>query len=480
MKEIIFILIVSSLLIIKAKEEEEFPTENNVIVLTDKTFDKALEKYEFLLVQFYAPWCGFCKQIKPEFEKASEKLRKENYFLAKVDATSEIELTQKYNISGYPTIKYFIDKEPIDYKGGRKEEDIIKWIKNNSKKITEKLDTIDKIEKFLEYDMCTIYYGTNKNEIKEFKKVAKKIEDFPFGIANSEEIISKYGKEGTVIFYKDFDELKNEITTIKEDILLEFYKKYSEPKVLKLDFRGIKKIYIQHNPALMLFVDENKEKLLEYEKLLKNVYEKINEKIKLVLADFKEGRSEIIGEGLGAKKSDLPKVLIVDTRRKLKKYVFKEEINEKNLINFIKKWEENKLSKFIKSQEEPKENNGPVYTLVSKTFEKIVIKNDKDVMVLFCNFQTNSCRNILPIYTDIAKILKANNPKLVLAMMDGMENELESLPIHGFPSIKFFPGNKKDLAPLDYIGERNFDKIIKFIQANSAHPIKYIERTNDL
>ena len=73
-------------------EEEEFPIENDIIVLTNTTFDKAIEKYEHILVMFYAPWCGHCKKFKPELEKAAAVLRKENLYVAKVDATVEKKL----------------------------------------------------------------------------------------------------------------------------------------------------------------------------------------------------------------------------------------------------------------------------------------------------------------------------------------------------------------------------------------------------
>jgi len=67
---------------------------------------------------FFAPWCGHCKKLHPEFEAAAATLEAEgldNIKLAHVDATEETALATDFGVSGYPTLKFFINGEAIDY-----------------------------------------------------------------------------------------------------------------------------------------------------------------------------------------------------------------------------------------------------------------------------------------------------------------------------------------------------------------------------
>ena len=117
-------------------EKEESPwkdEESEVAHLTDDTFDEFISTNPSVLVMFYAPWCGHCKALKPHYTEASSVLKEEGVEgkLAAVDATSETKLGSKYDVSGYPTLKYFQNGELVyDYGFARTKEAIIDFIKD--------------------------------------------------------------------------------------------------------------------------------------------------------------------------------------------------------------------------------------------------------------------------------------------------------------------------------------------------------------
>lgn len=100
------------------------------MVLTDANIDEALSTYTDLLVEFYAPWCGHCKQLAPEYAKAAKTLKNRDppIRIAKVDATENNQSASKYGVSGYPTLKFFTAGTPSDYTGGRTEDAIVSWV----------------------------------------------------------------------------------------------------------------------------------------------------------------------------------------------------------------------------------------------------------------------------------------------------------------------------------------------------------------
>jgi protein disulfide-isomerase A6 len=104
----------------------------DVVTLTASDFDgKVFNSEHPWLVEFYAPWCGHCKSLAPEWAEAASNLADEVH-VAAVDATQHEGLAQRFQIRGFPTIKYIpagarSDSEAVDYNGGRDASSITAW-----------------------------------------------------------------------------------------------------------------------------------------------------------------------------------------------------------------------------------------------------------------------------------------------------------------------------------------------------------------
>lgn len=105
--------------------------EEGAVELDEASFVSSVKEAEWAVVEFYAPWCGHCKQMAPEYDKAAAVLRRAEppVLVAKVDATQNQVLASWFDVQGFPTIVMVHKGKTVgtEYLGGRTADEIAAW-----------------------------------------------------------------------------------------------------------------------------------------------------------------------------------------------------------------------------------------------------------------------------------------------------------------------------------------------------------------
>ncbi|XP_068662430.1 probable protein disulfide-isomerase A6 [Aristolochia californica] len=159
---------------------------SSVVVLTAENFDEVvLDESKDVLVEFYAPWCGHCKNLAPIYEKVASVFKNdEDVVIANLDADKYKDFAEKYGVSGYPTIKFFskVNKAGEDYDGGRDLEDFVNFINEQSGvnrdakgQLTSKAGIVDDLDVLVK-EFVSVSNDDKKAIVSKLEEAVEKLE----------------------------------------------------------------------------------------------------------------------------------------------------------------------------------------------------------------------------------------------------------------------------------------------------------------
>ncbi|XP_073844723.1 disulfide-isomerase A3 [Musca autumnalis] len=461
--------------------------ESDVLELTDDNFLSVLSEHSTTLVMFYAPWCGHCKRLKPEYAKAAEIVKDDDppITLAKVDCTEAgKETCNKFSVSGYPTLKIFKGEEVSqDYNGPREAAGIAKYMRAQVGPASKEVKSVEELDKFLaakETSIFGYFKDANSKLAKTFLKFAdKNREKYRFGHSSNEEVLEKAGESDAVVLVRaphlanKFEESTVKFEGSSESDLTTFIKENYHGLV---GHRTQDTVRDFKNPLITAYygVDyvKNPKGTNYWRNRVLKVAKEFAGKLSFAISakdDFQHELNEYGYDFVG----DKPVILARDAKNL--KYALKEEFSVENLRDFAEKLLEGELEPYIKSEPIPEDNSAPVKVAVAKNFDELVMKNDKDTLIEFYAPWCGHCKKLAPVYDELAE--KLQDEDVVIAKMDATANDVPpEFNVRGFPTLFWLPKDSKN-KPVSYNEGREVDDFIKFIAKHATKELKGYDRS---
>ncbi|MBF0255067.1 MAG: thioredoxin [Gammaproteobacteria bacterium] len=95
-----------------------------VVALNKDTFEQVITDNDFVIIDFWAPWCGPCRSFAPTYEKVSTDYP--DVIFAKINTEDEQEIAAHFNIRSIPTLMIFREKVIIFSQAGALPEPMLR------------------------------------------------------------------------------------------------------------------------------------------------------------------------------------------------------------------------------------------------------------------------------------------------------------------------------------------------------------------
>jgi len=465
-----------------------YAAANDVLVFTDSDFETKVKQHDVLLAEFYAPWCGHCKRLAPEYEKAATALVKNEppVALAKVDCTVETKICGKYSVSGYPTLKIFKNGEfAEDYNGPREADGIVSTMRSKAGPSYHVLDTLAAYEKFLEHNDHSIigYFDSDSHALKgDLVKAADQLsEKFRFAYTTVKEVLDKAGHLNKIVVHQPkrlqskfedaFSVIEGAGEKIKSFIQEKIHGLVGHRTPSNLDDYSKPNVVVYYNVDYLRDTKGTNYVRNRVLKIAKKLADE-NVNVRFAVSNAEEFRHELNEFGIDDIKKDGKYVLARGPADQ--KYKLTEDFSFDALEAFARKVIAGSLEPYLKSQDVP-EQTEDVKVIVGKNFDEIVNDDSKDVLIEFYAPWCGHCKSLAPKYDELAKKLKKES-NIVIAKMDATENDVPSqYEVSGFPTIYFAPKNGKT-NPRRYDGGREVDDFIKYLAKEATEPLNGYDR----
>lgn len=458
-------LLLSTLFIAGLRGDEE----EAVVTLTTDNFDETIKGNTRVLVEFYAPWCGHCKALTPEYEAAAKAIAADDSIdavLAKVDATVEKDLATKYEVKGFPTLKFFTGGDvdsPAEYSGGRTESTILQWIRTRSMPPVSILASAEEVETFKTKGKVVIvgFFDAESDESKVLTELAEANRETVVMGQVQDKGVSVDGTEyGKLYMFRDFGE---PIVAFSGDVsvesITEFLNAERFPLIDAIGPENYKDYVDRGLPLVWISLSaEDEDAMKKVIDALMPYAEANKGKLSFTWVDAVKYAQHVQNLGI----TETPGILIAGDDNK--KFLFDGQVSDGDALKtFFDGYSAGTLTPHLKSEPVPESQDEPVYVLVGSEFDKVV-GQDKDVFVEFYAPWCGHCKRLAPEYENVGKAF-SDIDSVIIAKVDATENDTPE-DIKGFPTLIFYP--KGTMEGTKYDGDRTGPAIIEWIKEHAS------------
>ncbi|KAI7789705.1 hypothetical protein IRJ41_003491 [Triplophysa rosa] len=172
------------------------------------------------LVDFYAPWCGYCKKLEPVWQEVGAELTRSGspVRVGKMDATAYSGVASEFGVRGYPTIKLLKGELAYNYKGPRTKDDIIEFANRVAGPAVRSLPSRQMFEHILKrHNVLFVYVGGESPLKEKYIEVASELIVYTYFFYASEDILTEsvtlpelpsvlVFKDGTYFTYDEYED----------------------------------------------------------------------------------------------------------------------------------------------------------------------------------------------------------------------------------------------------------------------------------
>eukprot|EP01095_Lingulamoeba_sp_RSL-Kostka_P007508 TRINITY_DN23_c0_g2_i1.p1 TRINITY_DN23_c0_g2~~TRINITY_DN23_c0_g2_i1.p1 ORF type:complete len:472 (+),score=233.25 TRINITY_DN23_c0_g2_i1:50-1465(+) len=451
-----------------------YETEDGVIVLTEDNFDEVVNSLDNVLVEFYAPWCGHCKKLAPEYANAAQN---SDFNLAKVDATENGSLGQRFGVRGYPTLKFFEGDadSPREYTGGRSESTIISWLTKNTINELPALSSQEEIDEFnANNERAVILYGENGDEALTVARGT----DY-FAIAQVSDSGLAGDNAGKIVLTVDYtDEVFSTGADSSAEDLEAFLNENGFDTVVEFEREQYTRLMSTHDWLIIVVVDYTDADAKEG--VISMLKESVDDNPKFAFTYGDKATWGNTASQLGSSGNFFPTAIAVGTpegESQPQQVVFNEEqeFNADNFRAWLPTLIDGTYSVFEKSEPIPENNDGPVTVLVAKNYRDYV-NEDNIVFIKYYAPWCGHCKKLIPVWDELGEHFQ-DRDNVVIAKLDATANAVDrKFGVTGFPTLII---NKPDGSFERYEGDRSLEDLISFVNGHAGIEDVHVDQKQD-